>query len=71
MEIPNQSSDNGGELTGNFNQKKKSDVLQAYKSPLLDKCCRRDYFFNKHAEYCELVGKHDFPFGKFFLVDLQ
>ena len=23
--------------------------------PLCDKCCRREYFFNIHVEYCESV----------------
>ena len=44
-----------GELTGNISQKKKSDVLQAYRCPLCDKCCRREYLFNNHVEYSELV----------------
>ena len=45
----------GGELTRNINKKKKPGVLQAYRCPLCDKCFRRDYFFNKHVEYCESV----------------
>ena len=45
----------GGDLTRNINQKKKLDVLQAYRCPLYDKCNRREYFFNKHLEYCKLV----------------
>ena len=49
------SESSGGELTRNINENKKSDVLQAYKSPLCDKCCRRGYFFNKQVEYCESV----------------
>ena len=44
-----------GELTKNINQKKRSGVLQAYRSSLSDKCCRRAYLFNKEVEYCELV----------------
>ena len=32
----------GGEVTININRKKKSDVLQAYRCPLCDKCYRRD-----------------------------
>ena len=44
-----------GELTRNINQKKKLGVLQAYRSSLSDKCCRRGYFFNKQVEYCESV----------------
>ena len=43
----------GGELTGNINKKKKPGVLQAYRCPLCDKCYRREYFFNKHVEYCQ------------------
>ena len=43
----------GGELTRNNNEKKKPGVLQAYGCPLCSKCFRRDYFFNKHVEYCE------------------
>ena len=46
---------NGGELTRNINQKKRSDVLQTYRYPLCDKCCRREYFFNNHVKYCESV----------------
>ena len=30
--------DNGGELTGNINKKKKPAVLRAYRCPLTDKC---------------------------------
>ena len=45
----------GGDLTRNINQKKKLDVLQAYRCPLYDKCNRREYFFNKHLEYCKPV----------------
>ena len=33
----------------------KAGVLQAYKCLLCDKCFRREYFFNKHVEYCESV----------------
>ena len=40
----------GGELTGNINQMKKPDVLQACRCPLCSKCYRREYFFNKHLE---------------------
>ena len=47
--------DDSGELMRNVNQKKKSDVLQAYRCPLCDKCCRQEYFFNNQVEYCELV----------------
>ena len=36
-----------GELTRNNNQKKKSDLLQAYRCPLSKKCYRWDYFFNR------------------------
>ena len=32
----------GGEVTINIDRKKKSDVLQAYRCPLCDKCYRRD-----------------------------
>ena len=32
----------GGWLTRSNNRKRKSDVLQAYRSPLCDKCYRRD-----------------------------
>ena len=45
----------GGDLTRNINQKKKLDVLQAYRCPLYDKCNRREYFLNKHLEYCKPV----------------
>ena len=41
----------GRELTRSINQKKKSGVLQ----PLYNKCCRREYFFSSHVEYCESV----------------
>ena len=40
----------GGELTRNINQKKTSHILQAYRSSLSDKCCRRRYFFNNQVE---------------------
>ena len=33
-----------------------SEVLRAYKYPFCDKCCRREYFINKHVEYCESVS---------------
>ena len=46
----------GGKLTRNITQKKKLDVLQACRCPLCDKCYRREYFFNKHLEYCESVS---------------
>ena len=45
----------GGDLTRNINEKKKPGVLKAYRCPLCSKCFRRDYFFNKHVEYCESV----------------
>ena len=45
----------GEELTININEKKKTDVLQAYRCPLCDKCSRRQYFFNNHVDYCESV----------------
>ena len=45
-----------GEITRNIKQKKKPDILQAYVCPLCDKCCRREYLFNKHVEYCESLG---------------
>ena len=45
----------GGKLTRNINKKKKPGVLEAYRLPLCDKCFRREYFFNKHVEYCESV----------------
>ena len=38
----------GGELTRNFNQKKKRDVLQACRCPLCDKSYGQEYFFHKH-----------------------
>ena len=44
-----------GELTRNVNKKKKPVVLQAGRCPLCDKVYRREYFFNKHVEYCESV----------------
>ena len=46
---------NDGELTRNINQKRKSDVSEATKCSLCGKCCRREYSFNKHEEYCESV----------------
>ena len=45
----------GGELTRNIYEKKRPGVLQAYTCPLCDKYFRRDYFFNKHVEYCQSV----------------
>ena len=45
----------GGELARNINQKKKPYVLQVCRYPLCDKCYRREYFFNKHLEYCESI----------------
>ena len=50
----------GGKLTKNINQKKKPVVFYAYGCPLCEKCYRRQYFFNKHMEYSESLGKHDF-----------
>ena len=44
-----------GELTRNINKKKKPVVLQAGRCPLCDNVYRREYFFNKHVEYCESV----------------
>ena len=44
-----------GELTRNVNKKKKPGILQACRCPLCDKVYRREYFFNKHVEYCESV----------------
>ena len=44
----------GGEFTRNINQKN-LDVLQAYGCLLCNKCCRQEYIFNKHVEYCESV----------------
>ena len=41
----------GVELT--INKKKKQGVQQAYRCPLCDNFYRREYFFNKHVEYCE------------------
>ena len=46
---------NNEELNGNITQKKKPGILQACRCPLCDKCCRQEYFFNKHLEYCESV----------------
>ena len=43
----------GGGLNRNINQKKKLDVLQAYRSPLRDKCYKRGNFCNKQVEYFE------------------
>ena len=44
----------GGELTRNINKKKKNPgVLQAYRCPFCEKYFRREYFFQKHLEYCE------------------
>ena len=45
----------GGELTRHINEKKKAGVLQTYRFPLCDKCFMREYFCNKHVEYCESV----------------
>ena len=45
----------GGELNRIINEKKKSGVLQTYRCPLCDKCFMREYFCNKHVEYCESV----------------
>ena len=47
--------DDGGELTRNINKKKKPGVRQAYRCPLCDKFYRREYFLNKHVEYCKSV----------------
>ena len=44
-----------GELTRNITKKKKPGVLQVYRYLLCDKFYRREYFFNKHVEYCESV----------------
>ena len=46
---------NGGELTRNISQKKKSVILQAYGGTLCGTFCWRDYLFNKHVEYSESV----------------
>ena len=43
------------EIARNINQDKKPDVLQTCRCPLCDKCYWREYFFNKHLEYCESV----------------
>ena len=56
------SESSGGELTRNTNEKKKSDVLQAYKSPLCDKCCRRGSSISQWNIVNQL-GKPDFPCG--------
>ena len=45
----------GGELTRNMYEKKNTGVLRAYRCPLCGKCFRREYFFNKHVEYCQSV----------------
>ena len=45
----------GGELTRNINEKKKPGILQAYRFQLRDECFWRDYFVNKHVEYCEFL----------------
>ena len=45
----NKSTD-GREIDRNINQKKKLDVLEAYRFLLRDKCCRWQYFFNKDVE---------------------
>ena len=45
----------GGKLNRIINEKKKSGVLQTYRCPLCDKCFMREYFCNKHVEYCESV----------------
>ena len=41
----------GRELTRNIKNKKKADVLLAYKCPLCDIRYRRERIFNKHMEY--------------------
>ena len=38
-----------------LNKKTKSDVLQAYRCSLCDKCYKQDCFFKKHVEYCKSV----------------
>ena len=48
----------GGELTRIISQKK-SDLLQAYKSPNCEKCSRREHFFNKQMHICELIRISD------------
>ena len=51
----------GRELNRIINEKKKPGALQTYRCPLCDKCFMREYFCNKHVEYCESVkGKYDF-----------
>ena len=51
----------GGKLTRNINQKKKSDETLTkrrirrftitYRCALIEKCCRREYFFSNHVKY--------------------
>ena len=48
-------SNDCGEVTRNINQKKEVGRFTSSLCPLCDKCCRREYFFNKHVEYCESV----------------
>ena len=45
----------GGELNRIINEKKKPGVLQIYICPLCGKSFMREYFCNKHVEYCESV----------------
>ena len=40
-----------GKLIRNINQKKKSHVLRAFRSPLCEKCCRREHLFNKQVQH--------------------
>ena len=51
----------GEERTGNISQKKVRYFTIAYRYPLSDKCCRREYFFsNQWNIYWESLGKHSF-----------
>ena len=53
----------GGKLTRNINQKKKPGDFRACTCPLFDKCYWREYFSQKHLEYCESVW-FDFSCGR-------
>ena len=65
-----------GEHTRHITEKKKPGVLQTYGCPLSDKCFMREYFCNKHVEYCESVKYceslvNDLREQKFFLAQMN
>ena len=47
---------NDRELSRNISQMKKSDVLQAYKYTLHDKCCSQEYFFQRSGNNPEEIS---------------